>query len=106
MDDKTFTRAAVVHIVSLAMHLSRLLVLVFLELWHTIYADNFEFDAQRDIIFELRVRNRPFENSEMFTDSSFDDLKMSTFDPKRPTTFLVHGYLEDRKIKSHLLLSK
>ena len=64
------------------------------------------FLAETDVLFLLRVRNRPFKDEEVFTLSNRETLKTSSFDPNKNTTFLIHGYFENRNAKHHLRLSK
>ena len=68
--------------------------------------DALSFLAKTDILFLLRVRNRPFKDEEVFTLSNLDSLKNCAFDPNKNTTFLIHGYFESRNTKHHLRLSK
>lgn len=85
-----------------ASQIIKLLVLSFA----TISVDALDFLAQRDVLFLLRVRNRPFKDEEVFTLSNLETLKNSAFDPNKITTFLIHGYFENRNTKHHLRLSK
>lgn len=71
-----------------------------------VYLDAAEFSAARDVMFLLRIRNKAFDDEEIFRSKTMEEIKGSSFDPAKPTTFLIHGYTEDRKAKHHLLLSK
>lgn len=65
-----------------------------------------DFQAQRDVDFLLRIRNRPFDQDEVFQYEKRSALSSSSFDPRKPTTFIVHGFTEDRKNEHHIILSK
>jgi hypothetical protein len=68
-------------------------------------ADDY-FLGERDVFFLLRIRDRSFINDEVFTLQNAEKVAQSAFDPTKSTTFLIHGYLEDRNVQHHLLLSK
>lgn len=70
------------------------------------YLDGARFSADKDVNFLLRVKNRPFNDEEIFRYETRSAVSGSTFDPTRPTTFLIHGFWENRKTKHHLMLSK
>jgi hypothetical protein len=65
-----------------------------------------DFESVRDVNFLLRIRNRPFNDEEIFQYNTREAVTGGAFDPTKPTTFLIHGFLEDRKSKHHLMLSK
>lgn len=65
-----------------------------------------DFVAERDVLFLLRVRNRPFNEEEIFMYENRGDVKNSAFDPSKATTFLAHGFLENSSTMQHLRLSK
>lgn len=65
-----------------------------------------DFDAERDVIFLLRVRNRTVKNEEVFHYETKNLISNSEFDPSKPTTFLIHGYMEHSRVPHHLKLSK
>lgn len=64
------------------------------------------FDAERDVKFLLRVKNRAFKDEEVFRFEAKHLVKSSAFDPSKPTTFLVHGFGEDGEIKYNEMMSK
>ena len=68
--------------------------------------ESFNFNAERDVSFLLRVKDKQFNEEDVFQYESRDAIKSSTFDPSKPTTFLIHGFLEDRRNGNHLKLSK
>lgn len=65
-----------------------------------------DFAGSRDVSFLLRIRNRAFNDEEVFIYNTREAIRESTFDPMKPTTFLIHGFLEDRRSSHHLMLSK
>lgn len=67
--------------------------------------DGLSFNATKDVRFLLRVRNRPFKDEEVFQYETLATIEDSAFDPSKPTTLLIHGFLEDRRAQHHLKLS-
>lgn len=87
------------------MNLFGLLTIVVLEVVVTfLYAE--PFDAKRDVNFLLRVKKRELEDEEVSLLETRNDIGASAFDPARPTTFLVHGYTEDRRVRHYSELSR
>lgn len=74
--------------------------------FNIVFSSTSAFEAENDISFLLRVRNRPFKEEEVFKFINKSEIKSSAFDPNKPTTFLVHGFMEGRKVKHYLKLSK
>lgn len=64
------------------------------------------FYAERDAIFLLRIRNRTFDKSEELTYETKETIESSAFDKEKSVIFHIHGYLENRDIKEHLMLSE
>lgn len=64
------------------------------------------FKAKRDVSFLLRVRNRPFNNEEVFEYDTRNEIGSSAYNHSKLTTFLIHGYMEDCRSRHHLKLSK
>lgn len=64
------------------------------------------FDAEKDVFFLLRIRNRPFKDEEVFKLENKSEIKSSAFDSNRMTTFIAHGFMEGRRAKHYLKLSK
>lgn len=87
------------------MYLLSIQTLTVLELFLT-YLDGATFSADKDVNFLLRVKNRPFNDEEIFQYDTRSAVSSSAFDPTKPTTFLIHGFWENRKTKHHLMLSK
>lgn len=87
------------------MYLLSIQTLTVLELFLT-YLDGATFSADKDVNFLLRVKNRPFNDEEIFKYDTRSAVSSSAFDPTKPTTFLIHGFWENRKTKHHLKLSK
>lgn len=87
------------------MNLFGLLTIAVLESVVTfLYAET--FNAERDVVFLLRVKSRDFQDEEVFRYETRDAIRESSFDSTNPTTFLVHGFMEDRQIPHHLELSR
>lgn len=91
---------------SWTMNLSGLLKLAVFGLWVSFVSATNSFNPDSDVLFLLRIRDRPFIEEEIFTVQTADKVAGSAFDPKKPTTFVIHGYMEDRKVEHHLKLSK
>jgi hypothetical protein len=72
----------------------------------SVHAFGQDFESERDVLFLLRIRDRPFNNEEVFRLENKADVVNSAFDSNKQTTFLVHGFLEGRQTRHHLKLSK
>lgn len=84
------------------MNLFGLIKIVVLESVVTfLYAET--FNAERDVRFLLRIEHREVE---VFHYATRDTIRESIFDKTKPTTFLVHGFMEDHRIQHHLELSR
>lgn len=64
------------------------------------------FVPERDVYFLLRVRNRSFDDDEVFNFESRENIKSSVFDTTKLTSFQIHGYMGNRNMKIQLMLSK
>lgn len=64
------------------------------------------FDAERDVMFVLWVRDKPSSDEETFKLETRNLIGSSAFDSSKPTTFLVHGFTENRRVKHHLELCR
>lgn len=65
-----------------------------------------EFDAEKEVKFLLRLKNKSFNDEAVFDYEGRALVGESLFDKSKPTTFLIHGYMENRRLKHHLDLSK
>lgn len=83
------------------LHLKALVVTNFLSLLQAK-----DFSAEKDVEFLLRVRNWPQKKEEVFCLGSMADILKSSFDAKKPTSFLIHGYTEDKNAKHYSWLSE
>jgi hypothetical protein len=64
------------------------------------------FDPKSDVYFLLRIRDRPFNNEDSFTLKTTGRIGNSAFNSNKPTTFVIHGYLEDRIAEHQMVLCK
>lgn len=65
-----------------------------------------KFEAETDVYFLLRIQNREFTKEEAVNLAQKDGIENTAFDPKKPILFHVHGFIEDRRKPTHLLLDK
>ncbi|CAG9809623.1 unnamed protein product [Chironomus riparius] len=65
-----------------------------------------KFDPETDVYFLLRIQNREFSKEEAVNLAQKEGLEKTAFDPSKPILFHVHGFIEDRKKPTHLLLDK
>lgn len=65
------------------------------------------FAGNRDVLFILRGRDW-IQNQEqvMLSFDTRQDIKQSVFDSTKPTTFLIHGFTENHKVRQHIVLSE
>lgn len=63
------------------------------------------FSAEKDVEFLLRVRDWPQKNEEIFCLDSAEEILKSSFNSAKPTSFLIHGYTEDRNAPHYSKLS-
>lgn len=55
------------------------------------------FDADRDVIYELYTRDRPI-NYQTLEPAAGDTIRTdTTYDPKKPTRIFIHGFLSKRR---------
>lgn len=84
------------------LQFNKLLILSFI----IICVRGHNFVAEKDVLFLLRVKNRPFKDEEVFKQRSRSMVENSAFDSSKNTTFVIHGYFENRKAEHYLRLSK
>lgn len=65
-----------------------------------------DFSAEKDVEFLLRVRNWPQKKEEVFRLGTVDGILKSSFNPAKPTSFLIHGFTEDRNAPHYPPLSE
>lgn len=71
---------------------------------HGLKAENFV--GERDVKFLLRTKGRDFADQEVFQYDKRDEVEKSSFDPSKPTIFVIHGFLEGPEVKHHIMLSQ
>lgn len=68
--------------------------------------NNSQFNAERDVSFLLSSRSEAVDDGEIYQYDQKDAVSSSTFDPAKPSTFLIHGFMEDRRVRYRSKLSK
>lgn len=63
------------------------------------------FVAERDVYFLLRLRNQSFDE-EVFNYRNKEAIKSGAFNATKPTTFQIHGYMGNRRMKIQSMLSE
>lgn len=66
----------------------------------------FWFNPESDVFFVLRIQNRDFNDEEVLTLDTKEELINSSFDPSKQILFHIHGYMEDRKVLRHVSIDE
>lgn len=64
------------------------------------------FTPEKDVYFMLRVRNRSFDDDEIFNYENRNAINSSAFDPIKPVTFQIHGFMGSPKMELQKTLSR
>jgi hypothetical protein len=64
------------------------------------------FTPEKDVFFMLRIRNHAFNDSEAFNFVNREKLQQSDFDPRKPVTFQIHGFMGSPRMELQMVLSK
>lgn len=87
------------------MKLSGLLTIAVLESVVTfLYVE--AFNPERDVEFILRMKDQQTDDDQIYSLANREAIKERAFNPGRPTTFLIHGFMEDRNINHHIALRR
>lgn len=65
-----------------------------------------EFFPESDIFFLVRSRSQPFNDDGILTLQTKENIAKTSYNTSKPTTFLIHGFVENRRAQLHLLLSR